>query len=142
MAASILGYYDSGGNFVSLCSSAGVAISSSLTLSPTNLATSAKQDTLAALVATNAGAANIAVAQATSTASAATLVAARATRRRVQITNTDSTYPVYVGPATVSAGNGYYIKALQTIALTWIGLIQIIDDGTHHCVVTVADEYD
>jgi len=43
--AIVLGYLDSNGLFVSLCSSAGLAISSDLTLDPTNLATSAKQDT-------------------------------------------------------------------------------------------------
>ena len=44
--AIVVGYLDSTtGQFTSLCSSAGLAISSDLTLDPTNLATSAKQDT-------------------------------------------------------------------------------------------------
>ncbi len=136
-----IGYTDATG-FHALGSSSGLAISSDLTLDPTNLATSAKQDTLAGIVATNAGAAHLVTSQATSTGTAATLVVARPTRRKVSITNTDATYPVYAGPATASSSNGYYIKAMQTIVLTWVGLIQIIDDATHHCVVTVADEYD
>lgn len=88
-----------------------------------------------------AGAPSLAITQATSTGTAATLVIARSTRRSVLIRNLDPTYTVYVGPATVTSGNGFPIRAGESLPFTWVGLIQIIDDGTHHCAVAVADEY-
>lgn len=88
------------------------------------------------------GATNLATGQITSTGTAATLAVARATRRSVLFTNTDATGSVWIGPATVTAGNGQKLSPGQACAFTWIGLFQVIDDGSDHCVVCVADEYD
>jgi hypothetical protein len=87
------------------------------------------------------GAANVAVAQTTTSTSAATLVAARATRRGVYIRNFDTSISVYIGPATVTSSNGMLLKAGESIFLTWVGLIQVIAaSGTP--VVGTVDEYD
>jgi hypothetical protein len=72
------------------------------------------------------GAANVAVAQLATSTSAATLVAARATRRGVTIRNHDTSISVYVGPATVTASNGLLLKAGESVYVTWVGLIQVI----------------
>lgn len=124
-----------------------VNIGAELTLSPTNLSLEATQQDvldalLAGIVVTPKGAANLASSQATSTGTAATLVAARATRRSVLIRNTDSANSVWVGPATVTTSNGFLIKAGESVPFTWVGLLQIIDDASNHAVVCVADEYD
>lgn len=91
------------------------------------------------------GAANLATSQATSTGTAATLVAARATRRSVLFRNVEtagSGKDVYIGPATVTSGNGFLLKAGESIPFTWVGLIQVIDNGSDHAVIHIADEYD
>lgn len=90
---------------------------------------------------TQSGAANLATSQVTSTGTAATLVNARPTRRSVLIRNTDAANSVWVGPATVTTGNGFLIKAGESVPFTWTGLLQIIDNGSH-AVVAIADEYD
>lgn len=114
-------------------------------------ATSAKQDTQitaeqAILAALNArlgkGAANLATAQVTSTGTAATLAIARSTRRSILFTNTHATGSVWIGPATVTSSNGQKLGPGQSCPFTWVGLFQIIDDASTHCVVIVADEYD
>lgn len=87
------------------------------------------------------GAANLASSQVTSTAAAATLVIARPTRRSVLIRNLDTANSVWVGPATVTTGNGMQIKAGESCPFTWVGLIQVIDNGSH-AAVGIADEYD
>lgn len=88
------------------------------------------------------GAASLATSQVTSTGSAATLAIARATRRSVLFTNTHASASVRIGPATVTAGNGQILGPGQSCPFTWVGLFQIIDDNTTHCVICVADEYD
>lgn len=88
------------------------------------------------------GAANIVVAQVTSTGTAATVAIARATRRSVLFTNTHATGSVWIGPATVTSANGQKLGPGQSCPFTWVGLYQVIDDNSTHCVVCVADEYD
>lgn len=88
------------------------------------------------------GAASLATSQVTSTGSATTLAIARATRRSVLFTNTHASASVRIGPATVTAGNGQILGPGQSCPFTWVGLFQIIDDNTNHCVICVADEYD
>lgn len=97
---------------------------------------------LIAIVATKVGATNLATSQVTSTGTAATLAAARATRRSILFTNLSSSGSVYIGPATVTTGNGQKLGPGQSCPFTWVGLFQVIDDGATHCVVNVADEYD
>lgn len=72
------------------------------------------------------GAANIATGQVAASTTAATLVAARATRRGVLIKNLDAAIKVYVGPATVTAANGMELKAGESFVVDWTGLIQVI----------------
>ena len=87
------------------------------------------------------GAANVAVAQLATSTTAATLVAARATRRGVTIRNHDTSISVYVGPATVTSSNGLLLKAGESVFVTWVGLIQVIAaSGTP--TVGTWDEYD
>lgn len=72
------------------------------------------------------GAANMANGQVTAGAAAATLIAANATRRSVTFLNTDGTNPVYIGVATVTAGNGLKLAAGASISVDYVGLIQVI----------------
>lgn len=56
--------------------------------------------------------------------SAATIVAARATRRGVIIKNLSTTISVYIGIATVTAANGFELKAGESVPIDFTGLIQ------------------
>jgi hypothetical protein len=55
-----------------------------------------------------------------------TLVAARATRRYVTIKNLDAAISVYVGAATVTAGNGMPLKAGESVSLDCTVLVQVL----------------
>lgn len=72
------------------------------------------------------GATNYANGQVTATGTAATLVAARATRRSVLVRNLDASLDVYVGNATVTAGNGMLLKAGESFPIDAVGLIEVI----------------
>jgi pyridoxine/pyridoxamine 5'-phosphate oxidase len=87
------------------------------------------------------GAANLVSTRTAASTAAATLVAARPTRRRVVIKNLDATITVYVGPATVTAANGMELKAGESLVLTWVGLIQVIAASGTPAVHT-CDEWD
>lgn len=87
------------------------------------------------------GAANLSQTQVTSTAAATTLVVARPTRRSVLLRNLDTANSVWIGPATVTTGNGMLLKAGESLPYTWVGLLQVIDNGSH-AIVSIADEYD
>lgn len=115
------------------------------TIEASGIATEAKQDTQitaeqAILAKLQVGATSISIVRTTSTASAATLVIARATRAGLLIRNLDTANSVWVGPATVTMANGFLIEAGESLPLTWVGLLQIIDDG-NHAAVAVIDEY-
>ncbi len=87
------------------------------------------------------GANNVATSQVATSTGAATLVIARATRRTCLVRNLDTSISVYIGPATVSAGNGMLLKAGESLVITAITLWQVIAaSGTP--TVAVADEYD
>lgn len=96
-------------------------------------------DSFTSLVSHGAG--SLATSQVTSTGTAATIAIARATRRSVCFTNTHATGSVRIGPATVTAGNGQILGPGESKVFTCVGLYQVIDDGSTHCVVCVADEY-
>lgn len=84
---------------------------------------------------------NFATGQVATSTTAATFVVARATRRSVTLKNEDAAITVYIGPATVTSGNGFPLKANQSISVAWVGLIQVIAaSGTP--TVSYADEYD
>lgn len=87
------------------------------------------------------GAANTANGQVTASTTAATLKAANATRRSISIVNTDTAITVYVGIATVTTGNGFPLKAGQSISIDNIGLIQVIA-ASGSPVVAYLETYD
>ena len=108
-------------------------------------ATEAKQDSQATLLTTIAarltGAPNVATGNVTAGA-AATLVAARATRRTVTIVNNDALLSVYIGPPTVSAANGLLIRAAAPpITLATTALIQVFAPSGSP-VVSFCEVYD
>lgn len=88
-----------------------------------------------------AGAANLACATGNVSNVAATLAVARPTRRSILIRNNDAAINVYVGPATVSSTNGVLIKPGEAVALSYVGLIQVIAASATPSV-SIADEYD
>jgi hypothetical protein len=63
------------------------------------------------------GAANFANGQVTAGAVSGVLVAARATRRVVTIRNQDAANSAYVGGGTVTSGNGFLLKAGESISI-------------------------
>ena len=87
-----------------------------------------------------AGATSIASGQVTAGA-AATLAAARATRRCVTILNTDALLSVYIGPATVTSGNGMLLRAGVQVRIETTALIQVLA-ASGSPVVTYMEEYD
>lgn len=84
---------------------------------------------------------NTANAQQTSTAAAATLLAARATRKKATIRNTDAANSVWIGVATVTIANGGVLKPNESRDYFGQSLLQIIDNGAH-AVVDVFDYFD
>lgn len=72
------------------------------------------------------GAPNYANGQVAASTSAATLLAARATRRSAMFVNMDAAITVYIGAATVSASNGVPLKPGQSISIDALGLFQVI----------------
>jgi hypothetical protein len=72
------------------------------------------------------GAANYANGQVTASGTAQTLVAGNATRRSVVIRNLDTSLSVYIGAATVTSGNGFLLKAGESISIDTVALIQVI----------------
>lgn len=62
---------------------------------------------------------------ATST-TAATFVIARPTRRSVSLQNLDASINVFIGPATVTAANGYRLGPGQSVSVDTTLLIQVI----------------
>jgi hypothetical protein len=95
----------------------------------------------AVAVKTRPGAANLNIAVITASTTAATLVIARATRRSVTIRNTDQAINVWVGPATVTSGNGWLLLPFESYTPTWTGLIQVIA-ASGSPIVVAWDEYD
>lgn len=86
-------------------------------------------------------AANYANGQVTATTTAATLKTARTTRRSITFINTDAAITVYIGAATVTAGNGFPLKPGQSISIDTVALIQVIAaSGTP--VVAYFETYD
>lgn len=75
---------------------------------------------------TQTGAANVATGQVASSTTAGTLLAARTTRRGATFKNLDSSITVYIGPATVTAGNGMQLKAGESISVDTRALVQVI----------------
>lgn len=133
---------------------------------PANPATSAKQDTqsgkldtlisqtdglegfidgvealLTAISGKLTGAANYANSQVTAGVASAQLVAARATRRSVLIRNTDATNSAYIGAGTVTSGNGFLLKAGESVSIDTTAAINCIRD-TADVALAVFETYD
>lgn len=72
------------------------------------------------------GAATTANGQVTTSTTAGTLLAARATRRVAFFKNHDAAITVYVGIATVTAGNGVELKPGESMPWYGVGLVQVI----------------
>ena len=106
---------------------------------PWNTVTNAGTFSVQATKITAAG--NMANGQVTTSTSAGTLVASRATRRSVTIRNTDSSISVYVGIATVTSVNGMLLKAGESISLDFTGLVQVIS-ASGSPVVAYVETYD
>lgn len=88
------------------------------------------------------GSTAIATAQATVTTTAATLVAARDTRKRLVIRN-NSNQDVWIGPATVTTANGFRVYPGESLTLYTTALVQaIIASGTMTGTVETIEEYD
>lgn len=87
------------------------------------------------------GAANMFNGQVTATTTAATLVAARATRRSVTIENMDSSINAYIGLAVVSSSNGLLLRPGASISVDYVGLIQVVA-GSNSPSVGYLETYD
>lgn len=87
------------------------------------------------------GSTNASPSQGTVTTSAASLIAARATRTGVAIKNTDSTNTIYIGlNASVTSSNGYPITPGASEVFTYVGAIFAIS-GSGSPVAGIWDEY-
>lgn len=93
--------------------------------------------------ASEIGSSAIATGQVTVTTTAATLVAARDTRKRLVLVN-NSNQDAYIGPATVTTSNGVRIPAGYSLTLRTTALVQaIIGAGlTMTGAVEYIEEYD
>lgn len=87
------------------------------------------------------GAPNIANGQVTASGTAATLVAARATRRGVTMKNLDTVITVYVGVATVTTANGMPLRAGESMSIDSTALVQVIA-ASGSPVVAYLETYD
>lgn len=89
------------------------------------------------------GSTAIATAQVNISNTAATLVAARDTRKRVVIVNRQST-AVFVGPATVTTSNGFQIDPGASLTVYTTALIQGITAAASGASeeVSILEEYD
>lgn len=89
------------------------------------------------------GGSAFATAQYTPTAAAATLIAARETRKAVVIVN-GSNVDIFVGPATVTTANGMRVQPGASLTLNTTALIQSISSSITGLVgvVYTAETYD
>lgn len=98
-------------------------------------------DTAGAPINAKVGAANAPVTRGTASVTAATLAVARPTRRGILIRNLDTSLTIYLGPATVTAANGFPLLPGESAPFSWVGLIQVISaSGTP--AYAVWDEFD
>ena len=88
------------------------------------------------------GANNLANGQATAGATSSTLVAARSTRRSVTVRNTHATESCYIGAGTVSAANGFLLKAGESIPIDSVVAINGIRAGSTDVSICYLESYD
>jgi hypothetical protein len=87
-------------------------------------------------------AAHMANNQATAGAASAQLVAARATRRSVTVRNIHATESCYIGYGTVSAANGFLLKAGESISVDCVGAINGLRAGSEDVKICYLETYD
>lgn len=87
------------------------------------------------------GAANLANGQATAGAASGVLVASRATRRSVIVRNLDAANSAYIGTGTVTAGNGFLLKAGESIAIDSVVALNCIR-ATADVALAYMESYD
>lgn len=87
------------------------------------------------------GATNIAIGQVTAGAASGVLVTSRATRRTVVVRNHDATVSAYIGTGTVTSGNGFLLKAGESIAIETTAALNCIRDTTD-AVLGFCEVYD
>jgi hypothetical protein len=92
-------------------------------------------------VLTLKGAANLANGQVTAGTTSAEVVALRATRRSVLIRNTDPANSAYVGTGTVSAANGFLLKAGESITIETTAAVNSIR-ATSDVTLAYCEVYD
>lgn len=68
--------------------------------------------------------------QVTAGSASAALVAVNPTRRSVVIRNTDGANSAYIGTGTVSSGNGFLLKAGESLSLDTTAAINCIRDSS------------
>lgn len=88
------------------------------------------------------GASWMANGQATAGAASGQLVAARAKRRSVTVRNIHATESCYIGAGTVSAANGFPLKAGESISVDCTGAINGIRAGSVDVPVAYLETYD
>jgi hypothetical protein len=85
--------------------------------------------------------ASIATGQAVAGVVSGALVAARAGRHSLSIRNTHATDSIYIGPGTVSAANGFLLKAGESIPVNTAAAINGIRAGSNDVTVCYLEEY-
>lgn len=89
----------------------------------------------------NVGASTVANGQVTASTTAGALVGARPTRRSLVVVNTSGSIIVYIGIATVTAGNGLPLQPGDSISIDTTAALQVIAaSGTP--VVAYMETYD
>lgn len=86
------------------------------------------------------GTANFVTGQVAITASAGQIVAARALRRGVLVTNTHATNNLFVGSASVTVSNGQEVPPGQSITIPTVGAVYGVGSGS--LTATFIEVYD
>lgn len=79
---------------------------------------------------------------ATAGAASGLLVAARATRRSVTVRNIHESESCYVGTGTVSAVNGFLLKAGESISIDCVGAVNGVRGGSVDVTTCYLETYD
>jgi hypothetical protein len=89
-----------------------------------------------------AGTANVATGTATAGAASGVLIAARATRRKVIVSNTHATDAAWVGPGTVTSSNGYSLPAGQQATFETVAALNCLRSSTNNITLSFVEVYD
>lgn len=92
-------------------------------------------------LASKKGAPSFANNQVTAGVASAQVVAARATRRAVLIRNTDAANSAYVGTGVVTSGNGFLLKAGESISIETTAAVNAIR-ATADVLLAYLETYD